>query len=237
MNRLPRLLLLLALTCAAAVAVSGYGARLAMWDFRVGFSILRWATFAAIAVVVFAIIALLVPALRRAGAWRLGIALAIAAAGAALPLFWLQQARALPPINDITTDTTDPPTFVAIAPLRRDAPVPSAYAGAQAAAAQLAAYPDVRPVLTRRDPAAAFDAALAAARAMGWEIVDADAGARRIEAVATTPWFGFKDDVVIRVRSQAAGSRIDVRSVSRVGKGDLGANAHRIRAYVALIKP
>jgi uncharacterized protein (DUF1499 family) len=67
---------------------------------------------------------------------------------------------------------------------------------------------------------------------MGWEIVAADAAAGRIEATDTTFWFGFKDDVVIRVEADGAGSRIDVRSVSRVGVGDVGANARRIRAYL-----
>jgi uncharacterized protein (DUF1499 family) len=67
---------------------------------------------------------------------------------------------------------------------------------------------------------------------MGWEIAAADAPSGRIEATAKTPWFGFRDDVVIRVASVGAGSRIDVRSVSRVGRGDLGTNAKRIRAYL-----
>ena len=66
---------------------------------------------------------------------------------------------------------------------------------------------------------------------MGWQIVREDPSAGRIEAVATTFWFGFKDDVLIRVSADAGGSRIDVRSKSRVGKGDLGTNAQRIRAY------
>jgi uncharacterized protein (DUF1499 family) len=68
---------------------------------------------------------------------------------------------------------------------------------------------------------------------MGWELVAADSMAGRIEATATTPWFGFKDDVVVQVRPEGTGSRIDVRSVSRVGKSDLGVNAKRIRAYLA----
>ena len=68
---------------------------------------------------------------------------------------------------------------------------------------------------------------------MGWKIVAADSTAGRIEATATTPWFGFKDDVVVRVRPEGSGSRIDVRSVSRVGQSDVGTNARRIRAYLA----
>ena len=67
---------------------------------------------------------------------------------------------------------------------------------------------------------------------MGWELVDEEAAAGRIEATATTFWFGFEDDVVVRIRPADGGSRVDVRSVSRVGRGDVGANARRIRAYV-----
>ena len=82
-------------------------------------------------------------------------------------------------------------------------------------------------------PGPAFARALASARAMGWTLVAADSAAGRIEATATTSWFGFKDDIVIRVEPDPAGSRVDVRSVSRVGESDVGTNARRIRAYLA----
>jgi uncharacterized protein (DUF1499 family) len=67
---------------------------------------------------------------------------------------------------------------------------------------------------------------------MGWQIVDANASEGRIEATDTTFWFGFKDDIVIRVAATSGGSRIDVRSVSRVGRSDVGTNAKRIRCYL-----
>jgi uncharacterized protein (DUF1499 family) len=89
------------------------------------------------------------------------------------------------------------------------------------------------PLTLELPPPAAFNRALDAARRMGWDIVAADNRAGRIEATATTIWFAFKDDVVIRVTPSANGSRIDVRSLSRVGKGDLGTNARRVRAYLA----
>ena len=73
---------------------------------------------------------------------------------------------------------------------------------------------------------------LAEARSQGWEIVTEDAAARTLDATATTFWFGFKDDVAVRVRAQGAGSVIDVRSTSRVGLSDLGANAARIESYL-----
>jgi len=86
-----------------------------------------------------------------------------------------------------------------------------------------------------RPPDRAFDLALAALHEMGWDLVAADATAGRIEATDTTFWFGFKDDVVIRVRPADGGSRVDVRSLSRVGVGDVGTNAKRIRAYLDVL--
>lgn len=231
-----RATLFLAIAAALAIAASGFGARFGLWDWRAGLAILRWATLGALGVAALAGLALLVPGLRSRGPAALATALLVALAAGAVPLHLLQQARALPPINDIATDTANPPAFVAILPLRADAPVPASYAGESAAAAQRAAYPDIAPILVAREPRAAFDAALAAARSMGWTIVAADAASGRIEATATTPWFGFRDDVVVRVAPADRGSRIDVRSVSRVGKGDLGANASRVRAFAAKLE-
>jgi len=220
---------------ACAVVASGFGARFGVWHFSVGFAILRYATYAGLAIAAIALVALLVPRTRAGNVAPLAASLVVALAASALPLYWLQQARTLPPINDITTDTANPPEFVAIVPLRAGAPSPVAYPGAAAADAQHKGYPDIKTVESARPPAAAFDAALAVARDFGWKIVAADAAAGRIEAIATTTWFGFTDDVVIRVAPNGAGSRIDVRSHSRVGRGDLGANARRVREFSARV--
>src|SRR5271157_3811225 len=77
---------------------------------------------------------------------------------------------------------------------------------------------------------------LAAARRLGWQIIDADKNAGRIEAVATSFWFGFKDDIVIRLRHQNSGCRVDIRSESHVGVSDLGKNAERIRRFLRAMK-
>jgi uncharacterized protein (DUF1499 family) len=144
----------------------------------------------------------------------------------------MRTARTVPPIHDITTDTADPPRFVAVVPLRKDALNPIEYGGPEIAAQQQRAYPDLHPVTLPDPPARAFEHALAAARAQGWEIVEAAPAEGRIEATDTTRWFGFKDDVVVRVRMAENGSRLDVRSLSRVGRSDLGKNAARIRAFL-----
>jgi uncharacterized protein (DUF1499 family) len=106
------------------------------------------------------------------------------------------------------------------------------YQGESIAQQQRKAYPDIQPVTIAEPPDAAFKSALNAARDVGWQIVAATLDERRIEATDTTTWFGFKDDIVVRVTPSGSGSRIDVRSVSRLGQGDLGKNAARIRAYL-----
>jgi uncharacterized protein (DUF1499 family) len=142
-------------------------------------------------------------------------------------------AKQVPKIHDITTDTEDPPVFVSVLALRKDAPNSTIYGGPEIAAQQHAAYPDVRPLVSDIPPAQAYERARSAARKMCWTIVDENQAEGRIEATATTRWFGFKDDVIIRIAPAAGnGSRVDVRSVSRVGLSDVGTNARRIRAFL-----
>ncbi len=140
-------------------------------------------------------------------------------------------ARSVPAIHDISTDTDRPPEFVAIVPLRAGAPNPPEYAGAQAAALQRAAYPDIDTMELTDPPEAVFAAAVQAIDQLGWTMVATDPGTGRIEATDTTFWFGFKDDVVIRIAGADDITRVDIRSKSRVGMSDVGANAHRIRAF------
>lgn len=227
-----RFAILISLLAAVLLLVAGPGTRLDLWTFRTGFQVMRWAALLGLAGAALAIAMLIAPRTRRAGPVPLLLALAIGLGVAFVPWNGMRQARALPPIHDISTDTARPPEFVAILPLRAEAPNPASYGGAEVAQAQIAAYPDVRTLRTAARPSDAFDRALQAARAMGWHIVAADPATGRIEATDTTFWFGFKDDVVVRVEADGNGSRVDVRSVSRVGASDVGTNARRIRAYL-----
>jgi len=164
-----------------------------------------------------------------------GIAgLLVALAVLMFPVVVAVNARGTAPIHDVTTDTVNPPEFVAVLPIRAQTGAlnPVEYGGARVAALQQRSFPDIKPLRLDVAPPAAFDRALAAVRAMNWELVAADPSAGRIEATDTTALFGFKDDVVVRVRPDGNGSRIDVRSLSRVGGGDIGTNAKRIRAYL-----
>jgi hypothetical protein len=178
----------------------------------------------------------LVALVRKRGS--LGVVLAAAAGIAALavPAAIVINGRAFPPINDITTDTGNPPVFVAItADMRGPGTAPLIY-NPSYAAIQAKGYPSLSALVLPAPPAAVFDKALAAAKAQGWAIVGSDAASGRIEATATVPWWGFKDDIVVRVTPEGDGSRIDVRSVSRVGKGDLGVNAQRISDFLDALK-
>lgn len=232
MKALRIIVLLLALAAAVLLLVAGPGTRADIWEFRFGFTLMRWALYGGAAAVILAIILLIIPATRRGGAVVLLAALVIGGATAAVPYSMVQQARSVPRIHDITTDTAEPPEFVAIAPLRADAPNPVAYPGEETAQQQREAYPDVETLSVDAWPAIAFEHALAEAEAQGWEIVDSSESEGRIEATATTFWFGFKDDVVIRIRGNDGGSVVDVRSKSRVGLSDVGANAARIREFL-----
>ncbi len=136
-----------------------------------------------------------------------------------------------PPIHNISTDLEQPPTF-ARAPALRGSEANSLTYSEDTRAQQRSAYPDLGPLLTELAPEAAYERALDTARALGWEVTYEGNQKRSIEAVDTTRIMGFKDDIAIRLRPTGdGGTRIDLRSVSRVGVGDLGANAARIRAF------
>jgi hypothetical protein len=143
----------------------------------------------------------------------------------------------LPTIHDITTDPYDPPRFEAVARLRTRDANPVAYAGLATYQQQRVAYPDVEALVANATPQATYDAALAIVTKRKWRIVDARAPQAnrrdgRIEAIALSPIMGFRDDVVIRIRPLAQGTRVDVRSASRYGAHDFGANAARVTSLI-----
>lgn len=225
-----RLVPVIAILAALLLLVAGPGARLGLWEFGFGFTLMRWALYGGLAAAGLGIVLALIPKTRRGHLIGLSFAVVVGLGTAAVPWLQVQQARSVPPIHDISTDTVNPPEFEAIAPLRADAPNPVEYAGDETAEQQREAYPDIQPLTVEAYPAIVFDHALAAAQAQGWEIVEAGEG--RIEATDTTFWFGFKDDIVIRISADNGGSVVDVRSKSRIGRSDVGANAARIRAYL-----
>jgi uncharacterized protein (DUF1499 family) len=226
--------LLLSLAGAALLLAGPMGSRAGLWSFIIGFILLAASVLLGLVGASLSLIGAV-----RTGQW--GTAAAGIIAGLAVigvPSAFVLSARGKPAIHDITTDPDNPPAFVAILPLRTGAPNPPEYGGGVVAAQQRTAYPDIQPLTVRVTKDDAFDRALAAVRAFGWDVVADDRVAGRIEAVDTTFWFGFKDDVVIRIAEAPAdgGTRIDVRSKSRVGVGDLGTNARRIRDLLGRIQ-
>ena len=199
-----RIALAAALLGALVAAASGPAVRTGLASFTVGILMLPAAGLLGFAAVLLALLAL----------WRGGrvaralTALVVGLAIAAIPAGAYVQARSVPRINDISTDAQEQSEES-----RR-------------------AYPDIQPLRLKVAPNIAFERAKGAIEEAGWQLVREDASAGRLEAVATTFWFGFKDDVIVRVAADGGGSRVDVRSKSRVGKGDLGTNAQRIRTYL-----
>jgi len=193
----------LALCALIVLAASGPAVRLGLVSYAVGILMLPAAGILGLAAAILALLALI----RGGGALKAALTLLVGILVALVPAAGYMVARSVPAINDISTDPTE----------QSDA--------------QREAYADIRPLRLPVAPNIAFERAKGAIEEAGWQIVREDPSAGRIEAVATTLWFGFKDDVVIRIAADGPGSRVDVRSKSRVGKGDLGTNAQRIRTY------
>jgi uncharacterized protein (DUF1499 family) len=234
-----RLALLAGLAAAVLVGGSGPAFRYGFAELPIAFGMMTYGVYAAMGAGALALLWLVFALIGRsaAGFGALLLALILAGGAAYFPLSMRDAASKVPPIHDITTDTANPPVFVAIAPLRAGAPNGVEYKADENAAKQQEAYPDIQPlVMPDVAPADLFARAEKAARAMNWEIVAAEAAEGRIEATDTTQWWGFKDDVVIRIAAEGNGSRLDIRSMSRVGKSDIGKNAERIRKFLAAVK-
>ncbi|HEY7663039.1 MAG TPA: DUF1499 domain-containing protein [Xanthobacteraceae bacterium] len=194
---------------------------------------------------VFAVVALVLALAALVVIWREGLAglgaalaaIAISLALLAYPAYLATKAHRLPLIYDITTDPIDPPRYEALARLRPRDANPITYPGLYAAEQQRHGYPDIGPMGTNASLQSTYDAVLGVVNKRKWRVVDArppQAGRREghIEAVARTPIMGFRDDVVIRVRAETDGTRIDARSSSRYGPFDFGANASRLRSLM-----
>lgn len=222
----------LAVATVLAAMLGALGSRWDWWHFSTGFTIVRWAGYAAVVAAFSALAGFFWALFRKSRGGLLALGTLLISLAFVGNLYRMTQlAESLPPIHDITTDVNDAPAFVTIRELRAEAPNPSEYAGAEVARLQQEAYPDIEPVILDDPYGLAFERALDTAHRMGWELVDKDRREGRIEAVDRTFWFGFYDDVVIRLQPLDEGTRVDVRSKSRVGRHDFGTNADRIRSY------
>jgi uncharacterized protein (DUF1499 family) len=234
---------------AAAAALSGPLSQTGLYTFGVAFSILRYAIYvmgagAALCLLgfIFGVIAYKSDVLSSSATGLLGIIISIAV----FMVPYSQLSRGAPPIHEVTTDFDNPPAFVDVVPLRlaSNATNPPEYVakiesrGRTFDIVQLQKdnYPDIQPLrFENTNYEAVFEKALAGVEEMNWTLVSANPQLGRIEAYDKTPWMGFIDDVVIRVEAQPMAYEIDIRSKSRVGFGDVGANAKRVRDYLKAV--
>jgi len=238
-HRLARLAFFLSCAAALTVAACGPAHRFVDLDIDFALTVLRYGFYAATAAIALALATIVPtrPGERRRGFVAAFLALIIGVAAAWSPAQWLLQARTAPRINDVTTDMARPPPMVVTQQMRKGAPNPAAYPGEIAAVLQRAAYPDIVPIVLALAPAEAFKRVDTVAMKMGWDVVARAPAEGRLEAVDTTDWFGLKDDIVVRIRPEGTtGSRIDIRSKSRLGESDFGANARRIRTFTEKIR-
>ena len=219
---------------AALLPIGALGHRIGLWSYQAGFLFLAAGAVLSMFTVIGGLVALVSTRKARRAAGRRQLVLGLLLGGAVPLLLALQVGggRSAPAIHDVSTDVGDPPAFDKAIALRGADANPLDYDLAANAAKQQSAYPRVKPIRTDRSVDSSFDRALDVLGSMRLDIVNTDRDDGVIEAVATSFWFGFKDDVVVRVRARGNGATVDVRSVSRVGIGDIGVNAKRIEEFI-----
>ena len=231
----------IAVVAFLAMLLPGPLYRLRVLSLASAFRSIKYGAYGGIVALVLGVVLLPVFWRARGRALRfIGPILAIVLGGIAwgIPYLWLKKAESVPPIHDITTDTRNPPQFLPdVVALRAAAHAVNStvYGGAKVAALQKKAYPDIRPMLFGLPASQVFAGALRAVKAMGWKLDSEYPSLGIIEASSTTLWFGFTDDIVIRIEPLSVGSRLDIRSESRIGESDIGRNAARILRFQAVL--
>ena len=246
-NLAVKLSLILALLTPVFMIVSALGVKFGLWDWKFGLLTLvrgygvKLLMLTLIAALIALTLSLIVKP--RRGIVAAFIALSVPALGLGYGKNVAKTAKTLPFIHDITTDTQDVPVFSSTIIEARTGQNSLDYSAGfdpiskkPLARAQALAYPDIHTLALNKTPSLAYEQALAALKSMGLKLITQEPQSGILEATASSLWFGFKDDVVIRIRPSASGSRVDIRSVSRVGKSDLGKNAQRIRALSAALQ-
>ena len=231
--------LVLGVAAILLLAAGPAGWRAGWWSFRLAFTTLMpYAFYCGLAAVVVSLVALVGSIGRRARGSVTGaaIGLVLGAVAAYFPWHASEMRGVYPSMHDIATDAADPPSFAFAAAMREAEHGAGVAYPADAAAMQQKYYPGIEPALLDLPPAQAFDRALAVVKAKGWTIVQSDPQTGIIDAYDKSFWFGFTDDVAIRVTATDKGSRVDIRSGSRQGRGDFGVNAARVRGFLAALK-
>lgn len=229
-----KIALLVAVLAVALAALMVFGSSLGLWEPIVGFMASRkYNNLLGYIVVVVALLALISSVTTKNKgvlASTIALILGLAILAPSIMALLIEPVK-YPPIHDITTNTQSPPQFIFLTDSRPGAKNSLVYGGDHIAAQQVQAYPSIQPIVSELPSTAAYQKALTVAQDMGWTIVYQDPQTLHFESTARTPFFNFADDVVVTVSSFKQNSRIDVRSVSRIGIGDRGVNAKRIQEF------
>lgn len=228
-----RILLYLSVAATVVFIASGYGYQWDVWSLGFAFTLLTYSAYAAIGLAVINLVSIWF--IKKSGSKAIGyvvFSLIITGAVAITGVYWQQRAQSVPPIHDITTDLQNPPEFSAIVRLREDSPNPPGYAGPETADMQRESYSEIQPLILPYDMQDVMDAAVMLVTDREWKLVAVNRKEGRIEATEKLPWFGFKDDVVLRFTQTETGTQVDMRSKSRIGRGDVGVNAERIEEFL-----
>lgn len=163
------------------------------------------------------------------------LAVLLGVLSAAVAYGWQRSAWNAPLVWDVSTDLENPPEFEALLDRRQnDGQALARTPGVDLLQRQH--YPDLAPLVLAQPASVVFERARLVADNLGWDIAVSDPVAGRIEATDTTRWFGFTDDIVVRVTPWGAGTRVDVRSAARRGGRDTGTNAQRVRRFLAALE-
>jgi uncharacterized protein (DUF1499 family) len=230
----------LGVTALLMLAAGPIGWRAGWWNYRVGLqTLLPYAGYVGLAAVAMSALALAFGARAMARRGLVLAALGLVIGGGAMYLPWHRNnlRDTYPTLNDVTTDTDNPPSLAFAEEMRAaEHGNPVAYGGAERARVQKKSYPDIAPARLDMPPSQAFERALAVAKAQGWTIVKTDPPAGIIDADHRSRWFGFTDDIAIRVTVSETGSQVDIRSAARQGRGDYGVNAIRVRDFLSALR-
>ncbi len=230
-----RILWFLMFLLIAVVLAGGPGVHLGLWSPLKGFLITMTGSFlggAALAVLSIIVIIIIGMNKKRGGMGKAILTLLVSIILVS-PVAYLRLSGGggYPVIHDITTDMVTPPEFIELVGKRGDDANSLEYDAEEVGALQAEFYPYIKPLMVADNSQKAFAKALDVASNLGWKITGVNANLRRFEATEQSFWFNFSDDVVVTVKPVESGSRIDMRSVSRVGMSDFGVNAKRIMAF------
>jgi uncharacterized protein (DUF1499 family) len=233
-NKRIKFLQIIAFVVPATLLIASLGCQMDWWSYAAGLEAVHWATWFGLVILGLSFFAFLFFSIKSqsSGQKRALVAFIVCLIPVALVLHKEYLAQKMPSIHDISTDLIHPPVFFAPIPHRLANSNSLNYPGEAVAKQQEEAYPDVKPLILTGSPSDILQHVLRLVHRNRWQLISVNPDKGEVQAVARSFWFGFKDDVVIRITPQGTSSRVDMRSVSRLGRNDLGTNAQRIEEFM-----